>query len=661
VDPQFIIHGGKIVEPPVIPTGTSYGLVGWFTANGALGGSGIWGDKWDFASGKVNGDITLYANWSSATRTIHLQVNGGTRPSGQEITRVNFTVYVGYEVDGVVPGGKIIDPGPMARDGYTFGGWYTDLSYTNEWNFMTSMVKEIDDWDLIIIPNRLKNDYFTLYAKWVPNIYYVNFAANGGTPAPGRQEVAHGERVQLPPIMSKPAGDPNGAFLGWYTELAEPLNAVHLWNFDTNVVKSNMTLYAGWGPITYTVKFHLGNPNEAPPNSVFKKPADQYVINDGKVLEPFMPPLPAANITSWSFCRWDYSDTPAIDPSNFNSDDKDLRDPYLARLKPWNFNIPIKDVTPNPVTGEFVLNLYARWVEPEPDMVWVPRGSFTMGDSGVSGTPAAYHAYPTRQVTLDGFYISRFEITQTHFVGSPLVRDYTGYNEIIGVNPSQFTANSVRPVERVSWYDAINYCIELTKVMNTKNIELNLTQVYQISGIVRSAIPPAASPLISISSAVVAPPVWTNTGYRLPTEAEWEYAARGGNASPGNFTWAGSDDSTAVAWYNDTVKTRPEGDRATQTVGTKSPNALGIYDMGGNVSEWVWDWFVPYKDLITANPPDLNNNPKGSATGTERVRRGGGWSNSAANSRSVVRNSDVPSTAHWVVGFRIARNPSNMW
>jgi len=628
---QYITYGGKIVEPPVIPTGNAYGLMGWFTADN---------EKWDFENGIVKEDISLHADWDTATRTVHLQVNGGTRPNGQEITRVNFTVFTGY---GGQAGGRIIDPGPMAREGYTFAGWYTDLSYTTEWDFITDKVYGTDAWQ----NNVLMNDYFTLYAKWEPNIYYVTFVPNGGSPAPVRQEVTHGERVSMPPIMSKPSGDANGAFLGWYIELTNPLNPVYLWNFDTDVVKSNMTLYAGWGPITYTVKFHLGNPNGAAPNSVFKAPPDQYVINDGKVTEPFMPPLAAANTTGWSFLRWDYSDDSGIDPSNFNTNNKTARDPYLTHLNPWDFTVPIEDV-PGAVTGDRILNLYARWVPPDPDMVWVPRGTFTMGDSGVSGSPAAYHAYPTRQVTLDGFYIGRYEITQ---VVTPDTNK--SYQDVTGFTPSQFSLNTGRPVDRVSWFDAINYCIKLTALPENSG----LTQVYTMSN------ETTTSPTV-LSGTTVSPIIgatvtvdWTADGYRLPTEAEWEYAARGGNGSPGNFTYAGSNNPDAVAWYNVTVGKQPTG--GTQTVGKLAPNALGIYDMSGNISEWCWDWFDSYKNTNPAGNP--LNNPTGPTTGAERVRRGGAWNNAAGNVRSVVRNSDTPGTATWVNGFRVARNPSAIW
>jgi len=188
-----------------------------------------------------------------------------------------------------------------------------------------------------------------------------------------------------------------------------------------------------------------------------------------------------------------------------------------------------------------------------------------------------------------------------------------------------------------------------------------LSQVYSMSGITRAPISGTGSPgILSITNASVTQTLIGRTGYRLPTEAEWEYAARGGNGSPGNFTYSGSNNADAVAWYNLTVQSVTTGGQATQPAGTKQPNSLGIYDMSGNVSEWCWDWFASYKDSYYTTSA-AGSNPIGPPSGTERVRRGGGWSNTAGNVRSVVRNSSTPDSANWVVGFRVVRSPSQVW
>ena len=677
---QKIIPGNKLVEPPVLPTDGIHGLIGWFRKDGTLVtnvselDSIDMNDKWDFekdiVEGPVNGTITLYARWSTYSRTVHLQVNGGTRPNGQELTRVNFTVFTGL---GGSSGGKIIDPGPLVRDGHTFAGWYTEAGVF--WDFTTSRLNEVDNWE----GDFLKNDAFILHARWVANLYYVTFNAEGGTPVPGMQVVAHGERVTKPAPMTL---DELHSFDGWFND------AGMLWNFDKDIVTRTMILTAVWEDKAYTVVFHLGNPSDFSINTIFvnTKPKDQLVKTGGAVTEPFMPSLPSGT-SGWSFIGWYASNNRDAAPNTINSQSASVRDTQL-QSQSWNFNTGLDSTntsTSAAGSGAGVLNLYARWAPPAPDMIWVPRGSFVMGDSGVSGSPAAYHSYPTRRITLDGFYISRYEITQVS-------RQDTNksYFDVMGVNPSQFYRNDVRPVDRVSWYDAVMYCNKLTDLMmddDDNPATPSANRVYTISGETYGSnlagtggVRPAVQSIVSAN--VTAD--WTKRGYRLPTEAEWEYAARGGNNSPGNFTYSGSNDATVVAWYNDTIKTGADAG-STQTVGTKAPNALGIYDMSGNITEWVWDWFVPYKseyyftDYAISKPVTPNTdvidggtsilNPRGpslaQATAVnsppQRVRCGGGWSNAISNVRSVVRNSQVPGEATWVNGFRVARGPSQIW
>ncbi|MDR0463983.1 MAG: InlB B-repeat-containing protein, partial [Treponema sp.] len=406
---QKIVPGIKIVEPPVLPTDGIHGLIGWFTEDGiavksfaehnSINMNKKWNFENDIVTAPANTTITLYARWSTYSRTVHLQVNGGTRPNGQEVTRVNFTVFAGL---GGVSGGKIIDPGPLVREGHTFAGWYTEAGVL--WDFSTSRLNEVD----VLEDGFLKNDAFILHARWVANLYYVNFNSNGGSPAPAMQTVAYGERALLPPIMTHP--NTNMGFDGWHVGSVSGAE----YDFDKPVT-SNLTLVAKWSTKPFTVVFHLGKPNGSPPSNAYDSgmAPPQHFVGDGKAREPFMPSLPLSQINSaWSFYGWYASNDPQndnqtkIDTIN-NANSQAVRDANLASA-PWDFNNMIS----TGANSSNVLNLYARWAPPAPDMIWVSRGSFIMGDSGVSGSPAAYHSYPTRRVTLDGFYISRFEITQ---------------------------------------------------------------------------------------------------------------------------------------------------------------------------------------------------------------------------------------------------------
>ena len=577
--PQMVAPNGLAV-PPVNPiSGTGLGFGGWFTRDGT--DDNYWGWQWDFAENTVNSDITLVARWSTfQTRTVVLMANAGTRPTGQELTRNHFTIPIL---------GKIQDPGPLARLGHSFGGWFTDLDFTNQWNFAD---------DIVMYPDLEAGvDPFYLYANWIPNIYFVSFAVNSETASqPGRQEVAHDQRVARPAVTN-----PGMVLVGWFTE---PGGTVE-WDFDRDTVVSTMTLYAQWEDAVYTVTFNLSR--RPPGGAAPPQPDNQLVVYRGRILEPFMPP-PSAG--SHGFLRWDYD----VDGS----------------LQPWNFETGVV---------ENDLTLYARWVPPVPDMVWVPRGSFTMGDPGVSGSPAAYHAFPTRRVTLDGFYIGRHLVTQALF------EDVMSDNDFgITARPSQFQGQLDRPVERVSWFDAIAFA-------NKMSVNASRPEVYTISN-EGTGLASGSTTVYNITSADVYVD-WTKSGFRLPTEAEWEFAARGGHDSPGGFSHAGGNNALDFAWFNTNSGSQ------TRPVGTRAPNALGIFDMNGNVYEWCWDWFDSYKNIVNANPgAEANNNPKGPTVGTERVRRGGSWNNAVGNVRNVVRNSAPPGNANWVIGFRLALSPN---
>jgi len=196
-------------------------------------------------------------------------------------------------------------------------------------------------------------------------------------------------------------------------------------------------------------------------------------------------------------------------------------------------------------------------------------------------------------------WISTHEVTQRE------------YQLVMGENPSKFKGDDL-PVENVSWYDAVAYC-------NKRSLMEGLTPVYQISETTVTWNKNAA-------------------GYRLPTEVEWEYAARGGSRSK-NYEYAGSNNPHEVAWYyNNSMGT-------THPVGTKAPNELGLYDMSGNVWEWCWDGWA---DTIQVDPP-------GHSSGSNRVRRGGGWDDFTGRLRLAERNNYAPSYLGFSLGFRVAR------
>ena len=214
-------------------------------------------------------------------------------------------------------------------------------------------------------------------------------------------------------------------------------------------------------------------------------------------------------------------------------------------------------------------------------MVYVPGGTFTMGATSEQGSDFWNDEKPTHSVTLSGYHIGQTEVTQAL------------WKAVMGSNPSYFKGDS-RPVENVSWND----CQTFISRLNAK----------------------------------------TGKNFRLPTEAEWEYAARGGHS--GGSKYAGSDNINNVAWYYD------NSGRETHNVATKSPNGLGIYDMSGNVWEWCQDWYGNYSS-------SSQTNPKGPSSGPGRVNRGGSWVSSAGLCRVSYRCCSAPSGGNVFLGLRL--------
>jgi len=251
-------------------------------------------------------------------------------------------------------------------------------------------------------------------------------------------------------------------------------------------------------------------------------------------------------------------------------------------------------------------------VRPVPDnFVRINGGVFTMG-SPANEPERDNDEGPQHQVTLSGFYMEKYEVTQKE------------YQKIMGTNPSNFKGDNL-PVENVSWYDAIEYC-------NKRSEKEGLTPTYLRNG-------------DNVT--------WNRNanGYRLPTEAEWEYACRTGTKTP--FS-TGNNITTSQANYNGNNpynnSAKGEYRRKTLPVGSFAPNGWGLYDMHGNVFEWCWDQYYKY----TSREPQTD--PIGEVSGDYRVNRGGGWFNTAAIIRSANRNGSSPSERNSNLGFRLVRN-----
>jgi len=271
------------------------------------------------------------------------------------------------------------------------------------------------------------------------------------------------------------------------------------------------------------------------------------------------------------------------------------------------------------------------------ELIYVEGGSFVMGDTWGDGF---YNEEPTHKVELTyDFYIGKYET---------IFDEYDAFCEATGRSkPYDWGwGRGTRPVIKVSWWDAIAYCNWLSEGSE-------LPVAYRLMGEVNGGQMLDANGNVTTDITKV-------LGYRLPTEAEWEYAARGGKKSRRNM-YAGSNNPDEVAWYwqnsGDKYLTgKWDIDRInknncrTHQVGTKASNELGLYDMSGNVWEWCSDW---YDSGYYAKSPTTN--PYNYTPGSDRVLRGGSWYYNAMNTRVAFRNYDSPSNTFYYLGFRICR------
>lgn len=270
-----------------------------------------------------------------------------------------------------------------------------------------------------------------------------------------------------------------------------------------------------------------------------------------------------------------------------------------------NGQVGIEDVS---VLIDYLLS--GEWPEDEPatqtytvngvsfKMIYVEGGTFMMGATEEQVDDAEYNEVPVHQVTVSSFNISQTQVTQELWLA------------VMGNNPSYFrsptvTENLNRPVEQVTWNDCQEFIVKLNEL--------------------------------------------TGLNFRMLTEAEWEFAARGGNKSHG-YKYSGSDDIDEVAWIYSNIPPNPgQNGRGygPEPVATKKPNELGIYDMSGNVVEWVQDRNGSY-----TSEPQID--PTGSETGMSRMARGGSWRNGPGDCRVSYRFSQSPNWYFYDMGLRLA-------
>lgn len=268
------------------------------------------------------------------------------------------------------------------------------------------------------------------------------------------------------------------------------------------------------------------------------------------------------------------------------------------------------------------------------NMALIPSGSFTMGDTFNEGQTDKHSEFPTHTVQLSAFYLDKYEVTKALWDEVKIWAETNGYK--LYMTGDGKGAN--HPVQNIEWYDAVKWC-------NARSEKEGRLPAYYLN---------AEQTTVYRSGEIHLENGWVkwNAGYRLPTEAEWEKAARGGVGAH-RFPWEGTDTIThnQANYYSywpigndkplDSFDLAPEkgyhpnyalGNQPyTSPVGSFEPNQYGLYDMAGNVNEWCWDWFGLYSS-------DSQTDPRGPASGSNRVSRGGSWCNIATECRVAYRD-----------------------
>ena len=538
--------------------------------------------------GGTIGGITLYAKWTPVLYKITYELDDGTNAVSNPAT---------YTIETAA-----ITLAAPQKKGFAFDGWYADSSFTG------SLVTTIE---------KGSTGDKTYYAKWLKECK-VQYETVRGT-APEAIIIGEGQTFtaeQLPELTSS-----DYFFSGWYVGETRVTAGSY-------TVTDDVTLKAKWSD-KCTVSYVTAH-GTAP---------EAFTVESGTTLTAEK--LPSLKEKGWKFLGWYTS-------SSYDEDKKASAGQIVTKS----------------------ITLYAKWEEftgLDDGFVFVEGGTVVGSSSYKQNQTGTFPA--GRTVTLSSFYMSDHELTQGEY------ETYCCYTE--DTPSSNYGVGADYPAYYVSWYDAIVYC-------NLKSMAEGLTPCYTLSGEtdprkwtgIKSSNGKYSCSYTGSNSNwnSVSVNIMTANGYRLPTEAEWEYAARGGQVTYGtdefayyfagaattNYSSSSNSDLDSVGWYlynicNNGV-TGSEASSGSSGYGahevkTKVPNALGLYDMSGNVWEWCWDWY-PTVSL----PSGSVTNPGGYTSGTYRLFHGGSWGGSANYCSVSYQGYNNPYYRNQCIGFRLVRS-----
>ncbi|MDR1788667.1 MAG: InlB B-repeat-containing protein [Treponema sp.] len=631
-DSTYTFESAAIKLP--VPGRPGYSFSGWY------GNSDLSGNAVTQITAGSTGNKEFWAMWTANQYSVTFNANGGGAP--------NFTS------KRVLYGAAYGELATVSRTDYTFAGWYTEAGGGTEVTAST----------IVTITSSQ-----TLYAHWAASTYTytVTFNANGGdaAPVPASKQVTYGTAYGDLATVSRTYY----TFAGWYTAAG---GGTEVTASTVVAITANQTLYAHWTAIGYTITYHL-NGGSGASNST-------YTIESAAIT---LPTAPTVNRAGYSFGGW-YSNSAlsgnaVTQIAAGSTGNKEFWAKWTGNQYTVTFNangggtpsFVSKQVTCGAAYGDLATVsrtdytfagwytaasggtgvtastivvitdnhiLYAHWnvnLEEQKAMVSIP--GMTVTGSGSSGVFIA-----GRNVTLSAFKIARYETTYEVWYEVKTwaaSRGYTftnagreGRDGTDGAAPT--IGAKTHPVTMVSWRDSVVWC-------NAYSEMTGKTPVYYSDSGYSTVIKALADDTVYMNPGA--------NGYRLPTEAEWEAAARGGNPSNTTnwgYTYAGSNTIDDVAWWS---SNRP--DTCTSPIGQKAANGAGLYDMSGNVIEWCWDWY----DSISTGTVI---NPTGASSGGARhhhVYRGGSWLYGASTACTVVRreNTAGPDTKNTDIGFRV--------